>query len=159
MCSVEEGPGTTDAKGNPTEEVASRGGESQALSHASNELVRVARERERVAAERERIAEEREELAEERQRLALRRERLTEALEVRRLRLQAVGYDARDDVFEVAVARDGAHMPGVFHRLVDHPRRIESDSHTLLAPMTIAVGGQDGLRMVIMIDSWPEFAG
>lgn len=52
-------------------------------------------------------------------------------LEAHRVALRALGYDDRDDVFEVAVARHGAHMPGVFHRLVDHPRRIESDSHTL----------------------------
>ena len=80
-------------------------------------------------------------------------------LEPRRLALQALGYDDRDDVFELAVSRDGAHAPSVLHRLVDHPRRIETDSHTLLAPMTIAVEGQDGLRMVIAIESVPEFTG
>ena len=79
-------------------------------------------------------------------------------LEAHRVALQALGYDDRDDVFEIAVARDGADIRGVLHRLIDHPRRIETDSHTLLAPMTIAVDGQDGLRMVITIDSEPEFA-
>lgn len=79
-------------------------------------------------------------------------------LEAHRVALQALGYDDRDDVFEVALARDGADMRGVLHRLIDHPRRIETDSDTLLAPMTIAVDGQDGLRMVITIDSEPEFA-
>jgi hypothetical protein len=78
-------------------------------------------------------------------------------LEARRLALRALAYDDRDDVFELEVARDGGHVPGVFHRLVDHPRRIETDSHTLLAPMTIGVDGQDGLRMVITIESAPEF--
>jgi Family of unknown function (DUF5335) len=78
-------------------------------------------------------------------------------LEARRLALHTLSYDDRDDVFELAVSySDGTHVPGVFHRLVDHPRRIETDSHTLLAPMTIGVDGQDGLRMVVRIDSAPE---
>ncbi len=55
------------------------------------------------------------------------------------------------------MARGDGHVPSVLHRLVDHPRRIETDSQTLLAPMTIAVDGQDGLRIVITIDSEPEF--
>jgi Family of unknown function (DUF5335) len=80
-------------------------------------------------------------------------------LEARRMALLAVGYDRRDDVFEIAVARGGAHLPGVLRHLVDHPRRIEADSHTLLAPMTIAVDGRDGLRTVITIESEPEFTG
>ena len=73
--------------------------------------------------------------------------------------LQALGYDDRDDVFEIAVSPDEARVSSVLHRLIDHPRRIETDSHTLLAPMTIAVDGQDGLRMVITIESAPESTG
>ena len=71
----------------------------------------------------------------------------------------ALGYDQRGDVFEIAVARGGAHLPSVLRHLVDHPRRIQGDSHTLLAPMTIAVDGQVGLRTVITIESEPEFTG
>ncbi len=81
----------------------------------------------------------------------------TAVLEPGPLALQTLGYDDRHDVFEIAVARGDGHVPSVLHRLVDHPRRIETDSHTLLAPMTIAVDGQDGLRIVITIDSEPEF--
>ena len=48
--------------------------------------------------------------------------------------------------------------PGVLRHQVDRPRRIEVDSHTLLAPMTIAVDGRDGKRTLITIESEPDFA-
>jgi hypothetical protein len=73
--------------------------------------------------------------------------------------LQAVGYDRRDDVFEVAAARGGPHLPSVLRHMVDHPERIVVDSWTLLAPMTISVDGRDGVRTVIKIADQPEFGG
>jgi hypothetical protein len=75
------------------------------------------------------------------------------------LALQAVGYDYRDDVFEVAAARGGSHLPGTLRHLVDHPQRIITDSWTLLAPMTIAVDGRDGVRTVVKIARDPDFVG
>jgi hypothetical protein len=72
------------------------------------------------------------------------------------LALQAMTYDHRDDVFEVAGARGGARLPSVLRHMVNHPARIEVDSHTLLPPMTIAVDGQDGGRIVITIEREPE---
>jgi hypothetical protein len=70
----------------------------------------------------------------------------------RHLGLHALTYDRRDDVFEVAVARDGPHLPGVFRHLVDHPAQVVVDSDTMLAPMTIAVEGLDGLRTIVRIE-------
>src|SRR5947209_5048305 len=64
-------------------------------------------------------------------------------VEARSLALQAVAYDRRDDVFEVAAARGGPRLPSVLRHMVDHPARIAVDSWTLLAPMTIAVDGRD----------------
>jgi hypothetical protein len=75
------------------------------------------------------------------------------------LALQALAYDRRDDVFEVAVARGGPHLPGTLRHLVDHPARIAVDGHAMLAPMTIAVDGQDGVQTVITIAREPEFTG
>jgi Family of unknown function (DUF5335) len=75
------------------------------------------------------------------------------------LALQAVGYDKRDDVFEVAAARGGPRLPSVLRHMVDHPQRIVVDSSTLLAPMTIAVDGSDGVRTVIRIAHEPDFSG
>ncbi len=79
--------------------------------------------------------------------------------EVRSLALQVITYDHRDDVFIVAGARGGPHLPSVLRHFVDHPERIIVDSHTLLAPMMIAVDGEDGVRTVIRIQRQPEFTG
>jgi Family of unknown function (DUF5335) len=81
------------------------------------------------------------------------------SIEARRLALFALTYDRRDDVFEVAVAQGGPHLPGVLRHLVDHPARVQVDNHTMLAPMTIAVDGRDGLRTMIRIEHDPDVAG
>ncbi len=86
-------------------------------------------------------------------------------IEAGRLALQALTYDHRDDVFEVAAARGGVGgaggtgSPSTLRHLVDHPARIEVDSPVLLAPMTIAVDGSDGVRTVIRIAREPEYSG
>ncbi len=80
-------------------------------------------------------------------------------IEARRLALQAVAYDRRDDVFEVTAARGGPRLPSILRHMVDHPERIIVDSWTLLAPMTIAVDGRDGVRTVVKIAAQPEFSG
>jgi len=80
-------------------------------------------------------------------------------VEVTHLALHALTYDHRDDVFEVAVARGGPHLPGVLRHLVDHPARVVVDNHTMLAPMTIAVDGPDGIRTTIRIEYDPDLGG
>ena len=81
------------------------------------------------------------------------------AVQAEHLALQALAYDRRDDVFEVAAARGGSDLPRVLRHMVDHPERVAVDSHTMLAPMTIAVEGRDGLRTVIRIERDPECTG
>jgi hypothetical protein len=81
------------------------------------------------------------------------------SVEARRLALHALTYDRRDDVFEVAVAQGGPRLPGVLRHLVDHPTRVAVDNHTMLAPMTIAIDGLDGLRTMIRIDRDPDVGG
>jgi len=80
-------------------------------------------------------------------------------VEARHLALHALTYDRRDDVFEVAVARGGPHLPSVLRHLVDHPARVAVDNHTMLAPMTIAVDGRDGIRTTIRIEHDPQDGG
>jgi Family of unknown function (DUF5335) len=80
-------------------------------------------------------------------------------VQARHLALQAVGYDRRDDVFEVAAARGGPNLPSMLRHLVDHPKRIITDSWTLLAPMMIAVDGRDGVRTVVRIAREPDLVG
>ena len=75
------------------------------------------------------------------------------------LALQGLAYDDRGDVFEVAAAQGGPHLPGMLRRMVDHPERIVVDSWTLLAPMTIQVDGKDGVSTVVRIEREPELGG
>lgn len=70
--------------------------------------------------------------------------------------LHTLTYDCHDDVFEVAVARDGPHLPGVLRHLIDHPARVAVDNDTMLAPMTIAIDGRDGTRTTIRIEHDPR---
>ena len=81
------------------------------------------------------------------------------SVEARHLALHALTYDRRDDVFEVAVARGGPHLPAVLRHLVDHPARVAVDNYTMLAPMTIAVDGRDGVRTMIRIEHDPDVGG
>lgn len=80
-------------------------------------------------------------------------------VEAKRMALHALAYDRRDDVFEVAVARGGPHLPSLLRHMIDRPARIKVDSQTMLAPVTIAVDGPDDVRTVITIESEPEFSG
>ncbi len=79
-------------------------------------------------------------------------------LQASHLALLARTYDRREDVFEIAAARGGPHLPSVLRHLVDHPERVSVDSQTMLAPMTIAVDGGD-VRTVITIEPQPEITG
>ena len=81
------------------------------------------------------------------------------SVEARHLALHALTYDRRGDVFEVAVAQGGPHLPAVLRHFVDHPARVAVDNHTMLAPMTIAVDGRDGLRTMIRIEHDPDVDG
>ena len=74
------------------------------------------------------------------------------SVEAKHVALQVLTYDGRDDVFEVAVARSEPNLPRVLRHLVDHPSRVAVDNETMLAPMTIAVDGPDGVRTTIRIE-------
>jgi len=77
-------------------------------------------------------------------------------LEAKRLALQGLTYDPRNDVFEVEAARGGPHVPSVLRHFVDHPSSIAVDG---FAPTTIVVDGRDGARTVITIERSPAFSG
>ena len=78
------------------------------------------------------------------------------SVEARHLALHALTYDRRDEIFEVAVAQGGPHLPAVLRHLVDHPARVAVDNDTMLAPMTISVDGSDGMCTTIRIDYDPD---
>jgi hypothetical protein len=79
--------------------------------------------------------------------------------EAERLALQALCYDRRDDIFEVAAARGSAHLPSVVRHVVDHPERIAVDSPNGMAPTTITVDDREGIRTVVSISRPADFSG
>ena len=81
------------------------------------------------------------------------------ALEANRLALQGLSYDRRNDVFEVAAARGGPHLPSVLRHFVDHPTRIAVDGPGSLAPTLIEIDDADGVRTTITIGRAAPFAG
>jgi Family of unknown function (DUF5335) len=80
-------------------------------------------------------------------------------VEASRLALQVLTYDRRNDVFEIAAARGGPHLPSVLRHWVEHPTRIAVDSPTTLAPSTIVVENAGGGRTVIRIGRAAAFSG
>jgi Family of unknown function (DUF5335) len=80
-------------------------------------------------------------------------------LEASRLALQGLSYDRRNDVFEVAAARGGPHVPSVLRHFVDHPTRIAVDSRASLWPTLIEIDDADGIRTTITIGQAAPFAG
>ena len=81
------------------------------------------------------------------------------ALEASRLALQGLSYDRRNDVFEVAAAQGGPHVPSVLRHFVDHPTRIAVDGSGSLAPTLIEIDGADGVRTTITVARAAAFAG
>ena len=80
-------------------------------------------------------------------------------VEARRMPLLALAYDQRDDVFEVAAANGGPHLPAVLRHMVDHPVRIEVDSPAADNPTMISVTAEDGARTTVRIVPEGAFAG
>lgn len=80
-------------------------------------------------------------------------------VEARRMALQALIYDRRDDVFEVSAAHGGPHLPTTLRHLVDHPTRIEVDSVHAAIPTMISVIDGDGVRTDVRLVRDGAFVG
>jgi Family of unknown function (DUF5335) len=83
-------------------------------------------------------------------------ESLGDQIDIERLPLQAVSYDPRDDVLEVAVGGRGTRNPIVFRHLISAPRRVEVEERAALEPVAIEVTDQDGVRTLIRFYEPPE---
>ena len=80
-------------------------------------------------------------------------------LEAGHMVLEGLCYDRRNDVFEVAAAQGGPHVPSVLRHRVDHPTRIAVDSPTSLAPTLIEIDDAEGSRTVVTIGRAAAFSG
>jgi hypothetical protein len=80
-------------------------------------------------------------------------------VEARHLALQALIYDRRTDVFEVAAARGAVPVRSVLRHMISNPTRITVDSPPGLAPMTIAIEDRDGVRTIVRLRFFADFSG
>lgn len=79
-------------------------------------------------------------------------------IETELLAFRALTYDRHDDVIELSVARGEPSYRELVRHRVTHPKRVATDSQTLLAPMTIAFDSQDGRRTLIRFERDVESA-
>jgi hypothetical protein len=72
-------------------------------------------------------------------------------LEVERMPLQAISYDPRDDVLEVALGGRGLRYPVVLRHFISAPRTISVEEASSITPTAILVTDGGGVRTLIRL--------
>jgi phage repressor protein C with HTH and peptisase S24 domain len=76
--------------------------------------------------------------------------------DVERLPLQAISYDPRDDVLEVAVGGRGVRYPIVLRHFISNPKTISVEENGEPDPAAIEVTDPSGVRTLITLFEEPE---
>jgi hypothetical protein len=78
-------------------------------------------------------------------------EELGDQTDVERLPLQAVGYDPKDNVLEIAVGGRGTRYPVVLRHFISDPQAISIQQSEPSAPSAILVTDTDGTRTLLKL--------
>jgi Family of unknown function (DUF5335) len=78
-------------------------------------------------------------------------EQLGDQLDVEQLPLQAIGYDPKDDVLEVAVGGRGIRYPVLLRHFISNPRTVSVEESSPLSPTAILVTDASGVRTLIRL--------
>lgn len=78
-------------------------------------------------------------------------EQLGDQTDVERLPVQAIGYDPRDDVLEIAVGGRGTRYPVVLRHFVSKPTAISVEEPLEGRPSAILVTDASGLRTLVRL--------
>jgi Family of unknown function (DUF5335) len=78
-------------------------------------------------------------------------EQLGDQTDVERLPVQAIGYDPRDDVLEVAVGGRGTRYPVVLRHFISNPTSISVEEPLEGRPSAILVTDPAGVRTLIRL--------
>jgi hypothetical protein len=78
-------------------------------------------------------------------------EELGDQTDVERLPLQAIGYDAKDDVLEVSVGGRSTRYPVVLRHFISSPQTISVEESGPLNPKAILVEEAGGTRTLIRL--------
>jgi hypothetical protein len=76
--------------------------------------------------------------------------------DVERMPLQAISYDPRDDVLEVAVGGRGVRYPIVLRHFISNPQTISVEENGEPDPAAIEVRDPSGVRTLIRLFEEPE---
>jgi phage repressor protein C with HTH and peptisase S24 domain len=82
-------------------------------------------------------------------------EELGDQSDVERMPLQAISYDPRDDVLEVAVGGRGARYPIVLRHFISNPKTISVEENGEPDPAAIEVTDPSGVRTLIRLFETP----
>ena len=78
-------------------------------------------------------------------------EQLGDQTDVERLPVQAISYDPRDDVLEVAVGGRGTRYPVVLRHFISNPTAISVEESPEGTPTAILVTDPSGVRTLIRV--------
>jgi hypothetical protein len=81
---------------------------------------------------------------------------LGDQLDVERLPLQAIGYDPKDNVLEVAVGGRGVRHPILSRHFISSPQTISIEGAGSFTPTAILVTDGSGVRTLIRLFEPPE---
>jgi uncharacterized protein DUF5335 len=78
-------------------------------------------------------------------------EALGDQLDVERLPLQAIGYDPKDNMVEIAVGGRGTRYPVLLRHFISSPQTISVEESGPLNPRAILVTDASGVRTLIRL--------
>jgi len=78
-------------------------------------------------------------------------EQLGDQLDVQQLPLQAIGYDPKDNMVEVAVGGRGVRYPVLLRHFISDPQTISIEESSPLRPAAILVTDAGGVRTLIRV--------
>jgi len=82
-------------------------------------------------------------------------EGLGDQVDVERLPLQAIGYDHKDNVLEVAVGGRSARYPVLLRHFISDPRTISVEESGPLSPTAILVADAGGVKTLVRLFEAP----
>ncbi len=80
---------------------------------------------------------------------------LGDQVDVERVPLQAIGYDAKDKILEIAVGGRGVRHPILSRHFISSPRTISIEGSGSLIPTAILVTDWSGVRTLIRLFESP----
>lgn len=78
-------------------------------------------------------------------------EQVGDQLDVERMPLQAISYDPKDDVLEIALGGRGVRYPVVLRHFISSPQTITVEESGSITPTAILVTDGDGVRTLIRL--------